>query len=144
MVLMTTCYLCPTQAETIQNQSIWLTYGVQYTLAPNWKLSFQAQPYWRDQGHTHDQVTYRPGLHYAYNPHWSMAAGYAYAISYPESQSALHEHRWWGDVTWQDRLSDNVKLGLRTRVEYRDIEHQSDTLYALREQMRITANLQPD
>lgn len=125
-------------ADTLRNESLWLTYGAQYALNPAWKLSLQIQPFWRDHGETYDQVTYRPGIYYSPNPDWTVGGGYAYFMSYPENRSRLHEHRWWGDIIRHFEPSDQVKITFRSRLERRYIEDQVRTVNAIREFLRIS------
>lgn len=128
-------------ADTVHNESIWLTYGLQYSLTPQWRLSMQIQPYWREHGDAYDQVTYRPGVYYSPNQDWTLGGGYVYFMSYPEQKSTVHEHRWWGDVIRHFNPQGDIAFTLRSRLEHRDIEGQSNTVNAVRELVRMSYRL---
>lgn len=144
VALATFLWLLPpgvSQAETTHNESLWLTYGMQYAIHPDWRLSMHIQPYWREQGQAYDQVTYRPGIYYSPNPLWSIGGGYAYYMNYPEARSTVHEHRWWGDVIRNVAVSDALTLTVRSRLERRYIEDQVRTVNAIREMLRLNVAL---
>lgn len=127
--------------DTVHKESLWLTYGLQYQLGPQWRLSLQVQPYWRAHGEQYDQITYRPGLYYSPNQDWTLGGGYVYFMSYPAQKPTVHEHRWWGDVIRHFNLQEDLAFTVRSRLEHREIEGQPHTVNAVRELLRMSYRL---
>lgn len=140
-LMFTFFYSALLRAGTIEDGRVWLTYTLQHPINEMWKVTLQAQPYWRDEGHAYDQVTYRPGVYYRFNQAWSLGAGYAYALGHPQSGNSTHEHRLWEDVIRNFSFDDSTQLSVRTRLEHRHTEHQEGALHGLREYIRWSTPL---
>lgn len=126
-------------AETIEDGRVWLTYTAEHFLNPQWKVNLQLQPYWRDEGHTYDQVTYRPGLFYLPNTHWMLGGGYAYALGHPQGNKNTHEDRLWEDIVYYFAAESDGRVSLRTRLEHRYLEEgDGKMLHGLREMIKVS------
>lgn len=124
-------------AGTIEDGRIWLTYAVEHKLNNKWKLTFQMQPYWRDEGHAYDQVTYRPGIYYQINPRMLVGGGYAYALGHPDHQQNTHENRVWEDFVYQWNGGSAWQISARTRLEHRQFEHHGTMLHGVRQFLKL-------
>lgn len=125
-------------AGTIEDGRIWLTYALEHPLDAKWKLTLQIQPYWRDEGHAYDQVTYRPGIYYQFSPSVMVGGGYAYALGHPDHQQNTHENRVWEDLVYQWRGEGAWQLSSRTRMEHRQFEHHGAILHSVRQLLKLT------
>lgn len=129
------------QADTVKDSRLWLTYTAEHPLGEHWKITMQLQPYWREDGHDFDQITYRPGIYYHVNPKWMIGGGYAYAEGYQPNHQRTHEDRLWEDVNYQLDEIKLSKVSLRTRFEHRRFEHQGEVLHSLRQMIKVTTPL---
>lgn len=125
-------------AGTIEDGRIWLTYALEHPLDAKWKVTLQMQPYWRDEGHAYDQVTYRPGVYYQINNRLAVGGGYAYALGHPDHQQNTHENRVWEDIVYQWSGSDAWQVSARTRLEHRQFEHHGAILHGVRQLLKLT------
>jgi hypothetical protein len=131
------------KAETIEDGRIWLTYALERRLSPQWKVTLQIQPYWRDEGHAYDQVTYRSGLYYQLNDRAFVGGGYAYASGHPDHRSNTHENRVWEDIGYQWGDGRAWQLSTRTRLEHRQFEHQGAMLHSVRQLLKFSVPMGP-
>lgn len=129
------------QADTVKDSRLWLTYTAEHPLGEDWKFTMQLQPYWREDGHDFDQITYRPGIYFRVNPKWMIGGGYAYAEGYQPNHQRTHEDRLWEDVNYQSDEIKLVNVSLRMRIEHRRFEHQGDVLHSLRQMIKVTTPL---
>lgn len=140
IALLTSIY-CYRQAmaDTSEDGRVWLTYTAEHLLNPEWKVNLQLQPYWRDEGRTYDQVTYRHGLYYLPNTRWMLGGGYAYALGHPQSNKNTHENRLWEDIVYQLEANNDWRMSLRTRLEHRHFEEgDGQMLHGLRETIKVS------
>jgi hypothetical protein len=137
MVIISPC----SKAETIEDGRIWVTYALEHRLSPKWKLSMQIQPYWRDEGDSYDQVTYRPGLYYQFSDRALVGVGYAYASGYPDHRANTHENRVWEDIGYQWGADRLWQFNTRTRLEHRQFEHHGTILHSVRQLIKLSVPL---
>ena len=62
-------------ADTVKDSRLWLTYTAEHPLGEHWQITMQLQPYWREDGHDFDQITYRLGINFRVNPKWMIGGG---------------------------------------------------------------------
>lgn len=130
----------PANAETLSDTRLWLTYSMDYRLNADLRLLTQLQPYWRDNAHTYDQLTFRQGLYYQLSNTSALGCGYVYNLAHPDSKPNTHERRLWEDWIQQYPAKFDIQFINRVRLEHR-MPESSSIIHGLREQLKIVSPL---
>ena len=141
-LLLLTFVLGPAQAETDDDQGLWLLALGQGSLGSadqeparlRWWLDVQAR--FSNEADGFGQSLVRPGIGYVINNQTSLWLGYAWIRTSPSSGPDFDEHRIWQQLIWSGPLR-GINFLSRTRLEQRFREDGSDTGWRLRQFLKF-------
>jgi hypothetical protein len=113
-----------TQRHYTTNYNGWLVYTGNHKLSDRWGIHLEAQ--WRRSNIIlgNQQLLFRTGINYYFNPQVSVTAGYCFAETYPygefAAKAAFPENRLWEQVQIKNNVGA-VEVINRFRLEQRFI-----------------------
>ena len=130
----------PAQAsaqDTVTDERVWFTLNLQERGSADspWRWTFETILRSREGVSELDVFSLRPTVIYAFNPHVSVAGGYAFAPTFPTSGGTTVEHRPSAQFSFTSGLGGG-SVTLRTRMDFRFIEGNSGMLMRFRQQAR--------
>ena len=141
--LIVLCFALTAQAETKEDEGLWLMLAGQGSLAPDnedfhrlrWWLDLQ--PRFADRADGLDQALIRPGVGVSLSDNTTVWAGYAWIRTKRRGQGHSEEHRIWQQLTWSPRIG-RLKLSSRTRLEQRFLDTGDDIGWRFRQFVKGT------
>lgn len=134
----------PVPAQILTDERVWWNATVQKrsgTPSP-WRWYFEVQGRMRDGIDALDQLLVRPAVGYDLTSRSSVWLGYGYTPGFPASGGTLTEHRSYQQHLWSASFSKH-QVGLRSRLEQRDIEGNDGLAWRFRHQARVTRTVKP-
>ena len=127
----------PAQAEDGDTQ-LWNTQNFNYKFNDKWSVNLEVQERWYEDVSYFAFFVVRPSVTYKWNDWLSFTGGYAHFRVFDGEGDFADEDRIWEQVNI--RLfggKDQPTLNWRTRLEQRMFEAGGDTVWRLREQLRL-------
>ena len=121
---------------------LWNTQNFNYKIDDKWSANLEVQERWYDDVSFLTFFIIRPSVTYKWNDWLSFTGGYAHFRVYDQEGDFADEDRIWEQVNV--RLfggKDQPTLNWRTRLEQRMFEAGGDTVWRLREQLRLMVPL---
>jgi hypothetical protein len=121
---------------------LWNTQNFNYKINDKWSSNLEVQERWYGDVSYFAFLIIRPSVTYKWNDWLSFTGGYAHFRVYDGEGDFADEDRIWEQVSI--RLfggKDQPTLNWRTRLEQRMFEAGGDTVWRLREQMRLMVPL---
>jgi hypothetical protein len=137
-LLLLTLALGPVQAETEDDEGLWLLALGQGSLGSadqeparlRWWLDVQAR--FSNDADGFSQSIVRPGIGYEIADNTTLWLGYGWIRTSPTSGKDFDEHRIWQQLIWS-KLLNGVSISSRTRLEQRFREGGNETGWRLRQ-----------
>jgi len=89
------------------------------------------------------QSIVRPGVGYALSDQTTVWGGYGWIRTSPVAGPDIDEHRLWQQLTWSEEL-EPVTVGLRSRLEQRFFDNESETALRFRQLLSWRQALESD
>lgn len=132
-----------TKANTLENSyRLWTQINKQanFKESPHWLYYLEGNFRFFSPHHFYDQLIARSALGYQLTQRISVWQGYDFIPTYVPVQNKIRtEQRLWQQVTWQVTTSTPYSLSLRSRLEERYFEGQSQWGLRLRERLLFRA-----
>lgn len=122
---------------------LWNTQNFNYKINDKWSANLEVQERWYDDVSYLTFFIVRPSVTYKWNDWLSFTGGYAHFRVYNEERDNFADE----DRIWQQAVvrlfggKDQPTLNWRTRLEQRMFEAGGDTVWRLREQLRLMVPL---
>jgi hypothetical protein len=124
-----------------QSYRLWLQIGTQGNFQQDSKWLYFIEQHFRffNPDNFYDQFVSRMALGYQLTPRVSLWQGYDFAPTYIAADNTIKtEQRSWQQLTWDLTKSTNAKISLRSRLEQRYFQGNSQWSMRLRERFYVS------